>query len=188
MIIDAYSALKPYLHDGESLLWAEQPKQGLIFRPFDFFLIPFSLLWCSFAIFWVIMAVNTGAPLFFILFGVPFVLIGLMFVFGRFIMDILSRRHTFYGVTATRVLMQQGIRSKTMKAFNIDTLTNIQYEVKTDGTGNIFLMTKTPKNMAAQNMGWWPGGGTPQNISLIKEVDKVYGLIIALKNKGNKLD
>jgi len=183
MIIDAYSELKPYLHDGERLLWAAQPKQGIMFRTFDFFLIPFSILWCSFSIFWITMAISSGAPIFFVLFGVPFVLIGLMFVFGRFIMDLKSRKNTFYGITDNRILIRLGIYSKTIKSLNIETLTNLEYEAKADGSGTIFLMAQNQKNKAAQSMGWWPGAAIPQNISHIKEVDKVYAVILAIKKK-----
>lgn len=42
---EPYSALTPYLHPGERLLWAGRPKRGLLLRGEDAFLIPFSLIW-----------------------------------------------------------------------------------------------------------------------------------------------
>lgn len=40
----AFSALTPHLRPGERLLWAGRPKQGLLLRGEDVWLIPFSLV------------------------------------------------------------------------------------------------------------------------------------------------
>jgi hypothetical protein len=74
------------LEPGERVLWSGRPAPGLTFRPADGFLIPFSLLWCGFAIFWEASVLRIpGAPFFFPLFGAVFVAAGLYFVFGRFL-------------------------------------------------------------------------------------------------------
>ena len=82
-------------------MWTGRPSAGLLFTSRDIFLVPFSLVWCGFAIFWESSAawidgrdsvpVGQGplsnTPTFFLLFGGAFVLVGLYFVFGRFIVD-----------------------------------------------------------------------------------------------------
>ena len=89
------SDLTGRLLQGEKIVWWGQPAQGLLFTSRDWLLIPFSLLWGGFAIFWESTVLATGAPLFMQLWGVPFVLIGLYLVAGRFLLDSWTR-HACY--------------------------------------------------------------------------------------------
>ena len=71
------------LIDGETVVWSGRPAQGLLFTSRDWLLIPFSLLWCGFTIFWEATALSLAtAPLFMKLFGAAFVLVGLYFCRG----------------------------------------------------------------------------------------------------------
>jgi hypothetical protein len=49
---DSYVAVQPEIATGESILWAGDPGRAITFHKQDAFLIPFSLLWGGFAIFW----------------------------------------------------------------------------------------------------------------------------------------
>jgi hypothetical protein len=93
------------LIDGETVVWSGRPAQGLLFTSRDWLLIPFSFIWCGFAIFWETSVLQTNAPLFMKLFGAAFVLIGLYFVAGRFLLDAWVRSGTQYAVTNKRVLI-----------------------------------------------------------------------------------
>ena len=73
MPADAYQMLRPELDANEQLLWAGMPGQGLRLRAADALMIPFSVMWCGFALFWEFGVVSSGAPLFFRLWGIPFV-------------------------------------------------------------------------------------------------------------------
>jgi len=108
MNFEAQRMVQRELDSGEKLLWAGMPKQGTIFRGMDVFMIPFSLLWGGFAIFWEYMVLAMapqaqdtpeGFAIIFPLFGIPFVIIGLYMIFGRFIYDSKKRSKTFYGLT-----------------------------------------------------------------------------------------
>src|SRR5262245_25267621 len=99
---DVRHQLQPELGPREKLLWAGRPRQGVFLRPADALLIPFSLLWAGFAVFWESMVVRTPAPWFFVLWGIPFVAIGCYLVVGRFYVDARQRGRTYYGVTNER--------------------------------------------------------------------------------------
>ncbi len=94
------------LMDGETVAWSGRPAQGLLLASRDWLLIPFSLIWCGFVIFWEKTVLSPPqAPLFFELFGAAFVLIGLYFVAGRFLLDAWVRSGTQYNLTNKRVLI-----------------------------------------------------------------------------------
>ena len=87
--------LQGYLGPGEKLLWSGQPEAGLKLRGSDAIVIPFSLMWAGFALFWEYSVLGTNAPLFFKLWGIPFVLVGLYMVVGRFFVDAWMRPALF---------------------------------------------------------------------------------------------
>jgi uncharacterized protein (DUF58 family) len=71
-------AFQGRLLNGERVVWKGRPAGGLLLTARDTFLIPFSLLWCGFAVFWEFSAVSQrNGPGFFLLFGLFFVLVGL---------------------------------------------------------------------------------------------------------------
>ncbi len=102
---EAKNVFKPFLRSGEELLWSAQPKQGIKFRTQDLFLTPFSILWGGFAIFWEAMVLWMGAPLIMALFGIPFVLIGLHLMIGRFFYDAFLRSKMHYAISNRRALI-----------------------------------------------------------------------------------
>jgi hypothetical protein len=103
------SSIARELASDERLLWQGRPRGGINLRGSDFFLIPFSLLWGGFAIFWEFMAVNVPkkepVAWIFPLFGIPFVVMGLYFIFGRFLLDAAMRARTEYAITTRRAII-----------------------------------------------------------------------------------
>ena len=108
---DAWQRLEPLLRPGERLRWAGRPDPKVRFTQADLFLVPFSLLWCGFVIVWETLAITRGAPVYFALFGIPFVLAGLYFVFGRFVYKGRRKRSTVYGLTESRAIASTGGQS-----------------------------------------------------------------------------
>jgi hypothetical protein len=109
--MEAEQKLKSVVGPTETFVWAGRPKQGILFRTSDFLMIPFSLLWGGFALFWEASAYAMGAPFFFLMFGSVFVVVGLYMIFGRFIADAVQRSRTTYGLTKDRAVIVSGILS-----------------------------------------------------------------------------
>jgi hypothetical protein len=87
---------------GELIQWSGQPGLGILFEPRDILLVPFSLIWGGFAIFWETMALTRArAPLSLQLWGVPFVLAVLFIIFGRFLLDAHIRARLIYAIAAS---------------------------------------------------------------------------------------
>ena len=174
---DISKAFQGHLDSNEKLIWTGQPKKGIVFRTADLFLIPFSLFWCGFAIFWFVSALLSGVP-FFALFGVPFVIIGLIFVFGRFIIDAKQRANTFYALTEERIIIKSGIYKISIKSLNLKTLSDIELEEKSNSSGTISFGPKYRLMYWRNGLNWMPGANETPEFQLIEDARKVYKLII----------
>jgi hypothetical protein len=97
--------IQELLLPGERLIWSGQPDPLAHFVPADFFLVPFSLMWGGFAVFWEVTAVTGGAPVLFLLWGIPFVAIGLYFIVGRFFYKSYTKARTVYALTDRRIMV-----------------------------------------------------------------------------------
>jgi len=127
------------LEEGEALLWSAQPRQGFLLHPSDAFMIPFSLIWGGFSIVWEYQVLTSDAPLFMALIGLPFVVIGLYLIAGRFFYDARLREKTFYGITDRRVIILSGIRNKQSHYLGISEIENLQKFETKDGSGSIVM-------------------------------------------------
>jgi Bacterial membrane flanked domain. len=176
--------LKQHLDSDEKLIWTGIPKQGIIVKGSDALMIPFSLLWGGFALFWEFTAINSGAPFFFLIWGIPFVLIGLYLIFGRFFYDSSLRKNTMYGITQNRIIIKSGVFKQSIKSLNIRTLTDITLNEKPDGSGTIVLGSEMRGYGMFRGTGW-PGAGNKMvpTLELIPEARKVYRQIIDLQKE-----
>jgi hypothetical protein len=150
-------ALSGYLQSGEKLIWVGAPHVGLLFRKPDIFLVQFNMLWGGFAIFWEIMALRSGAPFFFPLFGIPFVLLGLYMMAGRFIYDSIKRSKIVYGITNERVLILSGIYSQSLRSINLKTVNEVSLQMKPSGKGTIIFGSNNWSPMFFWNPFWFHG-------------------------------
>jgi hypothetical protein len=150
-----------------------------MFRASDAFLIPFSLLWGGFACVWESMAVAGGAPFFFVLWGTPFVLLGLYLVAGRFIVDARQRQRIYYAVTNERALIISGLSNRNVKSLSLRTLPEINISIKGDGRGTISFGSSNQPLAWLYSGGGWPGMGrhAAPAFEMIDNAREVYRLI-----------
>ena len=191
---NSMAAIQPELTSGESVMWAAQPKAGVIFHREDWYLIPFSLLWGGFAIFWEggvsgiwgFTKGQHGAPVFFMLWGVPFVLAGQYLIWGRFVYAAWLKKRTHYAVTNRRVIVVQNGWQRKMASCYLDSLPALIKDGGSNGIGTLrFLQTPT---IWARSRGWgaWNAlnvEGMPTFVDT-EDVDFVYRLISDLREKA----
>jgi hypothetical protein len=149
--------LRAQLSSGERLLWSGQPRQGLVLRGSDTFAIPFSLMWGGFAIFWESSVLDSSAPGFFVFWGIPFVLIGLYLIIGRFFVDAKQRAHTFYGVTNERIIIVTGVLNRSVKSLNLRTLSDISLTEGKNDEGSISFGGGSQFYSRFGGISGWPG-------------------------------
>jgi hypothetical protein len=164
------------LDHGERQLWAGVPRQGVVFRSTDVLLLPFSLMWGGFAVFWEFTAIAHGAGLFFVLWGVPFVLVGLYLIVGRFVVDAVRRAKTVYVVTSDRVVIRTGTTNIAVTSLPLRSLADMTLQERADGNGTIVFGAG---NAAAfVNIGWtWPGVPRVPAFEMIPDAVHVYKVI-----------
>ena len=126
-------------------------------RGADVFMVPFSVLWGGFAIFWEWSVINSDAPAFFVLWGIPFVLVGVYLIVGRFFVEARQRAKTHYAVTNERLLIIAGLFRRTVKSLSLRTLTDVSLTEATNGEGTITFGAASPFSSMFGGLSGWPG-------------------------------
>lgn len=165
----------------EKILWQGVPAQGIRFRPIDALLIPFSILWGGFAIFWnvaVWLVPFSGPDLLFKIWGLPFLIVGLYIMFGRFIHDAAVRRQIGYAVTDRRaVIVRQKRSSVASRVYELRNLTDLQLEEKQDGSGSLLFENRSLFSGVNMGFDFWLPSLNMARFDNIRHVRKVYDLI-----------
>ncbi|HEX2204924.1 MAG TPA: hypothetical protein VHG91_16560 [Longimicrobium sp.] len=170
---------RQYLGSGERLLWTGEPARGLRFASTDLVTIPFSIFWTGFSVFWMGAAYLMGAPLSFVLFGTPFVLVGLYLLVGRFLADAWRRGRTTYGLTSERIIVVVG---GTVKSYPLETLPPFELEQRPDGTGSVLfkMPALTPSGGERQTLSFTP---VAPSFEGVRDPKKVYDLLVAARRE-----
>ena len=167
--------LRAELAPGESLRWSGRPRQGIWVRASDAALIPFSILWCGFAIFWCVGATRAAGA--FGLFGVPIVAVGLYMVAGRFVTDARTRANTVYGITDRRLISMKVGRRQSVMSTALNGLGQLELKEQANGRGTILYGGPASFGVAVPPN--WPGAGSAARPRLdgIEDARAVYRLL-----------
>lgn len=187
MDVSESTALRPYLQTGEGLLWWGRPVQGFLLTPRDFLLAPFSLVWGGFAITWEAMTLmGDERPLFFVLWGVPFVLAGLYIMVGRFFHDSWKRSRMVYGVTSRRALILRGDK---LTAIDLTPATQVRLSGGRDGARGTIVFGTDPSfpffkwGVRHNTAGWTPSDAGTEFLR-IEHAERVFNLIQSTRAKA----
>jgi hypothetical protein len=163
---------------GEKLIWTGKPGTGLMLTKMDFLLIPFSLLWGGFAIFWeyqVLTKTQGKAPFFLVLWGIPFILAGIYFIVGRFFVDAYVRSKTFYAITDSRLLiLREGLLGG-VQAFQLSQLPAVSFSGSPVGRGTLDLSGARPFNRSFA--AWTPALAKGARLLKIENAWHVFTLL-----------
>jgi hypothetical protein len=170
---------------GERIAWTGSPATGLLLTGRDALMIPFSLFWCGFIMFWEWGAMHAVDSMpWFPLFGIPFVLVGLYMLVGRLVFDAWVRSATQYAVTNQRVLILRAFPIFKFTALAIDRLPQLSLEERADGRGTIRFEQQAP---LWSNRGWstWtPALDSMPQFLMIADASNVFDRIQKLGAKS----
>jgi hypothetical protein len=176
---------------GEKIEWAGRPDPSVIFHTEDWFMVPFSLLWGGFAIFWFWGATGLGKigkdpsaefETFAAIWGGAFVLIGQYMIWGRFFYAWWRKKRTVYALTNRRVLIfVQGLTGLSQSSAYFNQMPMIDYRVRADGIGSISF--GGPLQGQLQARGAPP---RPPTFEDVNDAEAMYRLALRIQDDARK--
>ena len=193
-----YQEIQPELTSGERILWTGQPSTKVVFGPQDFLMIPFSLLWGGFAIFWEAAVVGVFAfqhehsspgSWFMALWGIPFVLVGQYMIWGRFFYTAWKKKRVVYAVTDKRVLvvsLAAPFTGRQATSAYLGQLPAIEKSVRRNGIGTLRFGLSPVSTSASRLMGMWDGGlSSPVPLFAdVEDAENVYRIVSDAREKA----
>jgi hypothetical protein len=159
------------------LLWEGRPDINAFSLRGAWFLLPFSVLWGGFALFWEAGVLTSHAPIFFSLWGIPFVVAGLYLIFGRIPVARREARLTRYAITDRRVLLLRGAFRQQLTEIDLKDIPSPQLERGRGATGTITFGSSASPFRAPP--GWPTLGMYAQALAflVIPDADRVYRIL-----------
>jgi hypothetical protein len=168
---ESAAIIKSELNSSEQLLWAGQPRSGIVFRLSDAYMIPFSLLWTGGVCYTIVQQPT------FSLFSAVGLSVGFYFLAGRFFVEAWKRKRIFYGITTERVILISNFFSRNVSSVNMSTLSDLTLTQRADGSGDIVL------GGAVRSSGWFKGSDDRRRqdeqpaLELIADARHVYDIL-----------
>jgi hypothetical protein len=137
--LQATGELQALIGPGEHVLWAGRPAQGVRLHSVDWLFVPFAVIWFALVVTWEIAVIVTGAPGYFVLIGIPLLLIGIFIVGGRFFWDAKVRAGQTYSLTDRRAIIGNSFPSNWVKSYDLTKLSEIIVAGQPGGAGTVIF-------------------------------------------------
>jgi hypothetical protein len=169
--------------------------QGLLFRPTDWFLIPMSIIWTLVITYaaagaWSapssddhVMAVIVSMML------TAMAAVGVYTLIGRFWVDAVRRRHTWYGVTNRRVIIARDWPRSIVRSLDIATLTDVALDEGFSDIGTVRFGVSDDAifYLMGGNESWpWSASMASPRFERIRGARDVYELITAIRQSPSE--
>ncbi len=161
----------PYLNENETLLWTARPGSGFKFRAIDFFVIPFSIVYCMGGLFALRNILPSDAPILVKLFVFLIATLGIYLLVNRFFLDAFLRTRTVYGLTNQRIIIWKSLFRPGITSIDLRTMPHMTLEEKADSSGVITI---------------WTHAKLPTRVEYIQDVRVVYDKILALQTQTGR--
>ncbi len=114
------------------------------------------------------------------LWGIPFILIGLYMLVGRFFYDAWRRMRTYYGLTSERAIIAYG---RSYKSIDLAACQEIRVEKFRDGRGSIAFGAE-PAFYSNRGLSGWSGQPMVPTLEGIEDADRVIAMIRRLQKEA----
>ncbi len=140
--------MRAELDRGETLIWADAPVSIVSHGKTSISTALFGIPFLGFAIFWTWGASQPlregldvgidGFSIFFPMFGIPFILVGLGLVFSP-VWQLIKAKYLTYALTDKRLLIREGFPYVRVKSWPINGIKSLSRVGPADGPGNIYF-------------------------------------------------
>jgi hypothetical protein len=138
---EATEIINQSLQHEETLIWAGQPKKGLVFEVADIFKTIFMVIFAGF-VFFAVRLLSDISLMLAIPVGVLFFSAAFILGIGRFFIDAALRKKTFYGVTDKRIIIISSMYPKKVQSVYFNTQPKIDFLPNMDETSTIDIGSK----------------------------------------------
>lgn len=105
---DHYAFAQKYMTPGEYVLWRGHPEKGNTFTAASAIRALFSLGVLAFCLVWEITAFRQGNSVIMMVFGLPFIAVGLFMLWSSTLRGPYLRNKTFYVITNKKLMLKEG--------------------------------------------------------------------------------
>ncbi|MDP0930154.1 aspartate carbamoyltransferase catalytic subunit [Paracoccus onubensis] len=156
---------------GEILQWRGRPKPGISLRPFDYFQIPFGIIFSGIALIWIMAAMTAGG--FIWMFGILHFSVGMALVLYPFLWLQMVRRRTYYTLTNRRTMIARNLplMGRSLESWHLERLENID------------LTDRNPGNVYFAKHHSWRGLSQKIGLERIANPREVFSMISTLRDE-----